>query len=212
MSNDIWQMPLNEFLNATASDSPTPGGGSVSAVCGAMGLGLVIMALEITNKGPDQKDAISRLLSESRQLLESIKKRADDDVMVFNSYMAAVKLPKITDEQKRTRKEALITCAISATKAPLELAVDLTAALDFAQQGAAISKIQLLSDIAAGADLIFGSAFAALRNVDSNLPVLDDGKMIAEFSTARDQLISKINHLYSKVTMIVKQRLVQKRK
>ena len=74
MSNDIWQMPLNEFLNATASDSPTPGGGSVSAVCGAMGLGLVIMALEITNKGPDQKDAISRLLSESRQLLESIKK------------------------------------------------------------------------------------------------------------------------------------------
>ena len=109
-------------------------------------------------------------------------------------------------------KKLSITCAISATKAPLELAVDLTAALDFAQQGAAISKIQLLSDIAAGADLIFGSAFAALRNVDSNLPVLDDGKMIAEFSTARDQLISKINHLYSKVTMIVKQRLVQKRK
>ncbi len=118
----LWTAGLAEFRDATASAEPTPGGGSVASVSATLGLGLVIMALEISAKRKDavRADEATALIAEARGLMERLSGDADADVRAFRAYMAALKLPKLTDEEKERRKKALAAASRGATEAPLE--------------------------------------------------------------------------------------------
>src|SRR4051812_21894107 len=107
MSDTLWNQSLSTFRDAIASTEPTPGGGSVSMVSATFGLGLVIMALEITAKKPEAggESALEELIEESRELLDELSAHADEDVTVFQAYMAAFRLPKATEEEKTARKK-----------------------------------------------------------------------------------------------------------
>lgn len=202
----IWKMSLSGFLDATSSESPTPGGGSVSAVCGALGLGLVIMALEITIRGTPSSQETESLLNEARKLLEEVKTRADEDVAVFNAYMSALRLPKSTDEEKDNRKRALKAATIRATEVPLQTARNLHSSLLLASRAVEFSKVHVLSDVAAGADLLLGAILASLRNVDINVASLKDAALAEEFTNNRRDLDSATREAHAKIEICVKQR------
>src|SRR6516164_2939024 len=133
MSDTLWTQSLAQFRDAVASDAPTPGGGSVAMVSAAFGLGLVVMALEITHKkqepGPEA-DEVAGLLAKARALLARLAEHADEDVRVFDAYMSALRLPKQTDEEKAARKTAMQQALVNATRAPLAAARDAVTAME----------------------------------------------------------------------------------
>ena len=117
----ICSLTLADFRAATASTQPTPGGGSVACVSGALGLGLLIMAFEISRK---RKDAVwpteaQEILEKGHRGLYEISADADADIHAFQSYMAALKLPKGTEDEKRSRAQALQGATRRATEAAL---------------------------------------------------------------------------------------------
>jgi formiminotetrahydrofolate cyclodeaminase len=186
----LWDASLAAFRDRTASAEPTPGGGSVACVAAALGAGLLVMAGEITNKASPTAE-LEAWLRDARALIASLAEQADDDVAFFERYLSALRLPKATEEERTTRKEALRGAALEATAAPLGASADMTRALELGVDLAKLAKKSVMSDVLAGADLLEGSIRASLRNVDANLAALGDGPERDAAARQRDALLER---------------------
>ncbi len=172
----LWNLTVTELLARTASAEPTPGGGSVAAISGALGLGLICMALEITSGRHDAAPEVTALLDRARTLLQELKLHPDADVAAFGGYMAALALPKADEPQKSARRQAIQAAALAATAAPLAAARDFLAALELAELAAPLTHRGVVSDVGAGAHLLGAALQATLLNVDINLSSLPAGQ------------------------------------
>jgi formiminotetrahydrofolate cyclodeaminase len=198
MNNSIWHWSLHHALESTAAPSPTPGGGSIAPVTGAFGLGLCVMALEIT-RAKHASVELSGAIAEGRQLMAATSAHADRDIHVFERYMDALSLPKSDDEARRLRQAALAKAALAATTAPLEAAEDGLAALRFVEQHGALAQPNVVSDILAGADIVLGSVRAVLRSVRINLPALADPEVRAQLQTRAQEVAAQADAVYARI-------------
>ncbi len=185
MDKTLWTDTVEHLLNQTASANPTPGGGSISMVSAAFGLGLVIMALEVSNRRKNAPDGLSPLINEGRKILDAVRVSADADIDVFNTFMSALSLPKYTEEEKAQRKQAIQNATVKATEVPLSSARLCVAALDVATQAADIAHSNILSDVATGTLLLVAAGRGVLLNVDANLGSLRDRTLAEEYSQER---------------------------
>ncbi len=210
MTGSLWEWRLDEFRARTASGDATPGGGSVAAVGAALGAGLVAMALEVTRRRTEDEDRlaeIDRLLAEAHRLLAALAARADEDVAAFDGFMAALRLPKATDEDKAARRAALAAAAVTATEAPLAAATDAVAALELAVIAAGLAGVNIVSDVAAGVHLLAAGAQAVLLNVDANLPSIKDEAAARSYRDQRDRLAEAADERADEALRIVVERL-----
>jgi formiminotetrahydrofolate cyclodeaminase len=189
MTASLWDLSAADLRDRTASASPTPGGGSIASVAGALGASLLIMAAEITQKGAIDPAPLAAWLTEARHLLAALARHADRDVEAFDAYMAAAALPKSSDAEKSARKAALGAAALGAATAPLEAARDMVRALDLGVRIASLTKKSVASDVLAGSDLLGGAVTAALRNVDVNLGAIPDPEERTRLAEQRDALL-----------------------
>jgi formiminotetrahydrofolate cyclodeaminase len=190
-TNTLWELRLDELREQVASKSPTPGGGSVACICATLATGLLVMAAEITRASATASTdprALDDVLTEGRRLVAALAAHADHDVVAFTGYMAALALPRGSDEEKAARKQALAAAALAASEAPLAAGRAMTEALALGRRAAKVVKQQVQSDILAGIDLLHGALDAVLRNVDINLPYVADEETRQRLSEARDQL------------------------
>ncbi|MFC4426578.1 cyclodeaminase/cyclohydrolase family protein [Deinococcus navajonensis] len=172
----LWNRSAQDLLEATTSHQPTPGGGSVAALSGAFGVGLVCMALNITRrKQPDQASALQGPLDTLLALQQELQTLADEDAQVFRAYVAATRLPKDTDQEKHARQEALDRAGAQARDVPLRVAEAAVQALG--QAGKVLDQVhaEVQSDVGAGAALLLGTLHASLLTLDINLRHLDAG-------------------------------------
>ncbi len=170
----LWIQSADQLLSATASHQPTPGGGSIAALSGAFGTGLVAMALSISERKAHKKGGKLSACAQqgTAQLSEQqaqLKALADADVSVFAQYIAAAKLPKDTSEQQQTRQHALAQAGAAARQTPLAIAQVCVQALQTAQAILADIDKGVVSDVGAGAALLRGAADAALLTLDINV-------------------------------------------
>lgn len=101
------KLAVDEFGRVLASDAPAPGGGSVAALSGALGADLIAMVCRLSAGRQDLElftDELTKALNQADGLSKSLLERVDLDTQAFNSVMAAFKLPKQTDDEKK--KEA----------------------------------------------------------------------------------------------------------
>jgi formiminotetrahydrofolate cyclodeaminase len=211
MTDSLWSLTLAGFLDRTASASPAPGGGSVAAACATLGLGLVVMGLEVTRKraSAEETAALDPLLRSGRELLERLKAHADRDIAVFAEHMAARSLPKGTDEEKDFRRRRMQDTLAAATESPLAAARDIDASLDLAAQTVDRCKPVVLSDVAAGVDLLAGSLTAVLRTVDINLQDLSDILVRERFREESTALAASAAKLLAVAIATVEARMTQ---
>lgn len=183
-------MSLADFRERIAAGSPTPGGGAVSAVTATLGVGLVVMGLEVTLRGADaaKRTALDSLLQTGRDLLERQSAHADRDLKVFDAYMRARSLPQESEGEKSARREKMQRALVAATEVPLAAARDIVAAIDLSRQVIEICKQQVLGDVAAGADLLSGSFTGVLRSVTANLPGIAEGPLRTRLEDERKAL------------------------
>src|SRR5262245_38732775 len=103
-------LSIQEFSRVLGSDAPAPGGGSVAALSGALAADLVAMVCRLSIGKPDHepfRKELENTLDRAQTLSESLLERVDRDTQAFNGVMAAFKLPKDTDANKRKRAEAI---------------------------------------------------------------------------------------------------------
>ena len=97
---------LVDFANITSSESPAPGGGSISAYCGALGASLAVMVSNLSahKRGWDDKWEYFSKIGEKGMLIQSkLIDLVDEDTDAFNSIMQAYSMPKNSDEEKKVR-------------------------------------------------------------------------------------------------------------
>ncbi len=193
------------FLDTLKSSAPTPGGGAVAGLAGALAAALTHMvgSLTVGKKKfaaveSEMTDAMTRLDG----IIEGFLALADDDARAFDTYMEAWRLPRTTDEEKTTRKAALRTAALTACDPPLRtvrLTDELLPLIGFvAEKG----NPHAVSDAGAAAILAAAAARTAALNIRINLPSVaeaDRPPLEEALATLLPQVLARAEELASAV-------------
>lgn len=188
----IWTLNASQVRDLTASLSPTPGGGSISAFTAALGLALVQKGVSISLKrvGDDvvRREALLALSEDLSSTLASLSDLADDDLLAFQSYIEARTLPRTTEEEKVLRDTAMEAAILRATRIPLMSASEICVGLEQAEAAVNLSDFHLLSDVFGGAILMQAAAKAVLLNVVANVSLLSNVDLRADLEKERVEL------------------------
>ena len=175
--SDIKDKSIQLFLEELASKSPTPGGGSVSALMGAQAAALVSMVCNLTigkEKYAEVENVMITLLEEAEALREKLMTLIAADVDTFNNLMSAYGLPKETDAEKLTRSEGIQQALKLATQVPLECARACAEVVKLSRIAAQNGNIVVISDAGAAVMSAYGGLKSASLNVYINTGNLKD--------------------------------------
>lgn len=197
--------PIRQFLDALASDAPTPGGGGAAALCGALGAALVAMTANLTigrKQYAPVEDEMRTLVARSDQLRAQLTSLIDEDAAAFDRVSAAYKLPRATDGEKQARSDAIQAALKAASDPPLRLVEAARAVLELSVPAAERGNANLVSDAGVAAHLAFAAMQGARLNVEINLrSIRDDAfvranrdRLAAAFAGAAD-LVAAVERL-----------------
>lgn len=203
----LWDLDLASFADRVASADPTPGGGSTAMVSGAIGMGLVLMALRVTAGKSDDREALDPLLRSGEILREELAAHAEADIDVFQAYLSALRLPKGTEDERMRRGERLTRARQAATEVPLNAAQSALEGLDLARQAAHLCDQAIVSDVGAGAALLNGALTGALYNVDVNTRGMDDAAQRDSYRKSRDHLQRSGDERHETIRRVLQTRL-----
>lgn len=185
---------VKEFLTALSSSSPVPGGGSASALSGALSASLLAMVCNLTT-GKEKFIAVEGKVKAVRLEAEELRERfsglIEEDAAAFNAVIAAYKLPKETEAEKQARTETVQNALTHAADVPLETAKLALRLLELSETLVEIGNPLALSDVGVSALLAESAVQGALLNVDINVKLLKDeqhsGELISEANTLRER-------------------------
>ena len=141
---------ISNFLDELASNSPTPGGGSVAALVGTLGAALISMVSNLTigkKKYEKVEEEFKKVLSSSEKLRNELSQLIEEDVKVFNDFMATYKMPKETEDEKNIRAEKMQESLIKTAKVPLRIAYKCLDILSLSKEVAEKGNINVISDV-----------------------------------------------------------------
>ncbi|HJO92521.1 MAG TPA: glutamate formimidoyltransferase [Victivallales bacterium] len=187
-------MKLDDFIDEVGKDSPAPGGGSVSALAGALGAGLGSMVACLTPAKRGYESTLEPLSARSEKLiscLEKLKKGIDLDTDAFNDVMTAMRMPKKTDEEKARRREAIQAGYKTATLVPYDTAETCVKAIKELLEVAELGNPNSASDVGVGALMTYAGFEGAALNVNINLPAIKDDVFRAEMKAKIETLRAK---------------------
>ena len=163
---------LAGFLDALASDSPTPGGGTAAAIAGAAGSALVAMVARLTigkKAYLDVQESMQRMVGQAEEARVTFEGLAKRDAKAFDAVIAAFRLRKETDEQKAARAEAIQDALAGAAQVPIEVARRAVAVMALAVEVTKAGNASAASDGVTAAHLLAAAVEGALANVEINL-------------------------------------------
>lgn len=166
--NPLIKLPVDTLFEQAASTQPAPGGGSVTALCGMLGVGLILKALRITLKRSDDAE-LKAAEPELERLARCLAADADADAASFTAYMVAALLPRETPEDAEARAAKLKAAAVLATEVAL-------GAVDHSDEAAARARAigdrlspRMAPDLDAGLRLLAVTRSNALQNASDNI-------------------------------------------
>ena len=182
-----------DFVAATASKEPTPGGGAIAALTAATGAALAEMVANLTF-GKKGYEAVQTEMEELQAKAEAIRERmlelSQADADVFNIFMNALGLPKNTDEEKAERTAAIQQAYKDATMVPFEIGELAYQIFDLAELASQKGNQNLITDGIIAAINARAAVKAAFLNVRINLSGIKDENFVANVS-AKMQAIEK---------------------
>ena len=173
------------FIDELGSTAPVPGGGSASALVGAIGAALGTMAGVLTSgkkSAAEHEEELQELIALSRQLTVRFKEAVNRDVTAFEPLAQAYRLPNQTEEEKRIRAEAIREHLVSATEAPLELTELCAEALKILDRYSIIVNKMVVSDVGVGVAMCEAALKGARLNVVINLRSMQEGPVRKKLS------------------------------
>ncbi len=194
-------MNLVAFADETASESPAPGGGSISAYAGVLGASLATMVANLSShkRGWDERwKEFSDWAEKGQKLKDELLYLVDEDTNAFNKIMDAFGLPKATDEEKAARSAAIKEASKYAIEIPFRVMQKAAEAMPIAKAMAETGNPNSVSDAGVGALCIRTAVYGAYLNVKINAAGLDD---------KADEILNRTMEAEKEVIDIVKSKM-----
>lgn len=198
-------MKMTAFANETASESPAPGGGSVSAYVGALGISLGTMVANLSShkKGWDERwEEFGNWAEKGQAIKDELLKLVDEDTHSFNLIMQAMALPKSTEDEKAVRKNEIQKATKYAIEVPfnvMQLSFDsMTVIKAMAEQGNPNS----VTDACVGALCARTAVLGAFMNVKINASGYDDKTFVNEILSKGKEIEKKAIALEAEIINI----------
>jgi glutamate formiminotransferase / formiminotetrahydrofolate cyclodeaminase len=197
-------MSLTDFADETASESPAPGGGSIAAYMGVLGVSLATMVANLSShkRGWDEQWQIfSDWAAKGQSLKSQLLQLVDEDTNAFNKIMAAFALSKNTEIEKTTRSAAIQTATQYAVEIPLKTMQLSLESMEFIAKMAEIGNPNSVSDAGVGALAARAAVYGAFLNVKINLSGLKNADYVQRISAEAQYIL---NQALQKETDILK--------
>jgi glutamate formiminotransferase / formiminotetrahydrofolate cyclodeaminase len=170
-------LTLREFVDELSSDSPAPGGGSVSALAASMagGLAAMVAVLSHAKKGFEAKQPdLERIAVRAQKLKDQMLAAVDADTAAFDRLLDAMRMPKATPQEQAAREAAMADATVHASEVPLGVLEACPELIELCREIGRIGLQASLSDAGVGAQVARAAAAGAYQNVCINLAGLDD--------------------------------------
>jgi methenyltetrahydrofolate cyclohydrolase len=192
MADTMTGKTVETFLSELASNLPAPGGGSVAALSGALGAGLISMVCNLTLGKPKyaavEKD-ISAILAKSEGLRKELTGLLEADVRAYTELNQTMKMPRDTEEQKTARAKAMDRALKAATDVPIRVAEACTSVMALCRETAEKGNVNAVSDVGVGILMAEAGLRSAALNVLINLKIVKDENFVAENRRKLDGLL-----------------------
>ncbi|GHT04073.1 methenyltetrahydrofolate cyclohydrolase [Bacteroidia bacterium] len=188
------ELPVKEFLLVTAGDDPVPGGGSVSALCGALSAALGQMVTNLTigrKKYADQEESMKEMAVVFNSYLDEFALDIDKDSDAYDAVFSAYKLPKETEEEKVVRSQKIQEATKIAAEVPLLVAQKAYKLMDFISMVAKTGNQNAVTDACVSMMCARTAVLGALLNVRINLSSLKDQEYVDHLKKESDFLEAK---------------------
>ncbi|OLD70456.1 MAG: glutamate formimidoyltransferase [Verrucomicrobia bacterium 13_1_20CM_4_55_9] len=206
----LLKMNLREFCNETLSDSPAPGGGSVAALMGALGvsLGGMVANLSAGKRGWDDKiEYFGDWAVKAHQLKDELLALVDEDTAAFNKVMDAFGLPKESAEEKSARSAAIEQATKYAAEIPLKVMEMASRSYELLSEMAEKGNPASISDVGVGALATRACIGGAAMNVRINLAGLKDEKFKSALLKKLQQFSADSDARFKEIDQIVEAKL-----
>ncbi len=200
-------LTLAAFVDRLASAEPVPGGGSVAAVAGSLGAGLVAMVGALSAGRPRyaEHDSLhAEVVPAARALADRFLRIADEDSAAYATYAAAMKLPRDTDEQQAARRQAIRDAARVASAVPLQCVEACAELVGLAEALAGRSNRNASSDLEVAGLLAVAAVRAAAANVLVNLPAIEDEATASDLLRRSEDIADEVERLADTVRHVVR--------
>ncbi len=208
--NSLVEMKTAGFVHEVSRDTPAPGGGSIAALAGSLGAALAAMVGNLTIGKPGYESVqndLKHLAENAQKIKDQLLKAVDDDTNAFNEYMAAMRLPKSTNEEQQKRKNAIQQGLKQAVQAPLATAKLSLDAMELCEIAAAKGNVNSVSDAGVGVQIAHAGVMGGVFNVLINLPQITDEAFKAEMKTTCAELEKKSQRLLTKTLKITRKKI-----
>jgi len=203
-------MPLNDFADETASESPAPGGGSIAAYIGSLGVSLATMVANLSShkKGWDERwEEFSNWAEKGQQFKDELLRLVDADTKAFNGIMNAMSLPKGTDEEKAARKQAMNEATKVAIEVPFQVMKLSYDSMEVIKAMAEVGNPNSVSDAGVGALCARSAVMGAFMNVRINASGYDDKGFVDDVLAKGREIEKKTITLEGEILNIVNNKI-----
>ncbi len=185
---------LKEFADETASESPAPGGGSIAAYVGALGvsLGTMVANLSAHKRGWDDKwEYFSDVAEQGQELKDKLLQLVDEDTNAFTEIITAIRLPKSTPAEKKARKAAMDRATKHAIAVPMQVMQEGMKSFPLLKLMANKGNPNSVSDAGVGALCAYTAVYGAYLNVRINCDGFSDGDYVEKTLKKAKSLLAK---------------------
>jgi formiminotetrahydrofolate cyclodeaminase len=211
MDDQITELPARQLIERLASSAPIPGGGSASALAGAMGAALVQMVVALTTGRPAAAEfeaELTEIAAAAAVSQSELLNLAELDAAAYDAVVRARRLPKESDREREARAVQVAAATREATRAPMHAARIAETVLELAERLAPIGNRNAVSDVGVAGLLAAAAVRGAVLNVRINLPYLDPDEPLRDEASAEvDRVLAGIDERERAIRDAVEARL-----
>lgn len=208
--NRLIKMDLAEFADETASESPAPGGGSISAYLGVLGISLGTMVANLSSHkaGWDERwKEFSDWAEKGQDYKNKLLLLVDEDTNAFNKIMGAFGLPKSTEEEKKARTQAIQDATKYATEVPFNVMQLCYNSMEVIKAMAETGNPNSVSDAGVGALCARSAVMGAFLNVKINAAGLTDKAFANDIVNKGKEIEAKTQLLETEILKIMNEKI-----
>ncbi len=208
--SQLVSMSLTDFADETASESPAPGGGSIAAYLGSLGVSLATMVANLSShkKGWDERwEEFSLWAEKGQQYKDELIRLVDADTKAFNQIMLAMGLPKSTDEEKAVRSKAINDATKFAIEIPFKVMQTSYESMEVIKAMAEVGNPNSVSDAGVGALCARSAVMGAFLNVRINAAGYDDKSFVNEIIMKGKEIENKTIALEVEILKVVNEKI-----
>ncbi len=206
----LLDMDLTAFANETASESPAPGGGSIAAYMGALGISLATMVANLSShkRGWDERwNEFSEWAEKGQYYKDQLLAMVDEDTNAFNKIMDAFGLPKNSDDEKAARLQAIQDATKNAIEIPFKVMELSYGSMQVIKAMAEIGNPNSISDAGVGALAARSAVMGAYLNVKINTADLTDRAYAGQVIAKGKEIEENTQKLENEILQIVESKL-----